>query len=519
MGSILIPRAFNHRRPGLAYSSLPLHVPGLSRIDTEALLQKYDANSDHVLDVTEFSRLVADLRALANARANAPSFPARLTPDKFPRPGALPAPPSQRDVQINVAASAAAAAKAAAAAAASAATTAALISECEAGTDKTHKAMADRATAALAGLKKAADAVRAADRFSTLADVHPEGGDEPSLVQSLEAMQAAVKSVTAPAIAAAEEAAGSAAALFETLGAGGDGRVQVSRLHGALESLAAVADVGDLLQALSRFDRSDELTLHQYADLTREIKVAREIRARASSVACGGMGQTGTSSGSTRNAQHDQGTGDLVYRKGASSHCGRGGGEAGVGRVEPARRSVRVAPGGSAEWHSTSGGASGVSLPVSEEAMWEDLRTTKRLLRQMAREPGGPLERAGAFHTSGGDAVSCSHALQAAARLEELHPDGAFAEFGMESWCLEDSKKNRPLLADIASLLFEWPHAAVRIHATQPSSSASNASLAKSFRLWFPREHLDTQATVAQGRTVSCRRVLLNSGIEPERIR
>jgi hypothetical protein len=455
------------------------------------------------LDVAEFSRLVADLRALATARADTPAFPARAA-GAFPRPGALPQPPLRRDVQVNVAASAAAAAKAAAVAAASAATTAAMLSQCEAASadQAEHRAAASKAEAALQALRTAANGVRAANGFATLAGCQSLGGAETSLTQSLEAMQQAVNSVSSPAIAAAEEAAGSAAALFESLGAGADGTVGVSRLRGALASLAGVADVRDVVEALGRFDRSDALSLHQYAQLAREVKVARQMRARA--VAGGERSSSGASK-----------------LWGGCDSCARGGAAGGkapsVGRAKPPSGANTC---GAADWHPASCGCTGGGRPaggISEEAMWEDLRTTKRLLRQMAREPGGPLERAGAY--GDGSTAAASHALQATARLEAMHPGGAWAEFAAESWSLEDSSANRPLIADVAAILFDFPHTAVRVVATQPASSSSVPEHARSFRRWFPKEDMDTQATVAQGRAVSCRRVLLNSGIEPARIR
>lgn len=482
-------------------------------MDTEALLQKYDAPlgdgaTGLLLDVAEFSRLMADLRALARARADAPAFPARPGAS-FPRPGALPKSPLRRDVQINVAASAAAAAKAAAAAAASAATTAAMLSQCEAGAaDRAeHRAAASKAAGALQALRKAANAVRAANGFATLAGNQPLGSAEPSLTQSLEAMQQAVHSVSAPAIAAAEEAAGSAATLFESLGASADGTVSVFRLRGALASLAGVADVRDMLDALGRFDHAQALSLHQYAQVAREVKVARQMRTRAANAA-------GAATGEPLSSGVGRAGGDSCVRGGTSG--GRTGAVASVGRVKPPP-AARLQH-GAADWHPSSGGMGGgrQAGAISEEAMWEDLRTTKRLLRQMAREPGGPLERAGAC---GGPGAAASHALQATARLEQMHAGRGWAEFAADSWSLEDSGANRPLLADVAALLFDFPHAAVRVVATQPASSSSAPDHARSFRRWFPKEDMDTQATVAQGRAVSCRRVLLNSGIDPARVR
>jgi hypothetical protein len=314
-------------------------------------------------------------------------------------------------------------------------------------------------------------------------------------------MEQAVHSVSAPAISAAEEAAGSAAALFESLGASADGTVSVSRLRGALASLAAVADVRDVLDALKMFDAAQSLSLHQYAQVAREVKVARHMRSRAASVA---GAATHAPSGACRVESCGGGAG------------GTSGAIASIGRVKPPPNARP--PRGAADWHPSSCGMGGGRQgdAVSEEVMWDDLRTTKRLLRQMAREPGGPLERAGSYTGTG---PASSHALQAATKLEQMHAGHAWAEFAADSWSLEDASGNRPLLADVAALLFEFPNAVVRIVATQPVSSSSAPDHARSFRRLFPKEDMDTQATVAQGRAVSCRRVLLNLGIDPARVR
>ena len=80
------------------------------------------------------------------------------------------------------------------------------------------------------------------------------------------------------------------------------------------------------------------------------------------------------------------------------------------------------------------------------------VRTTKRLLRQMASEPGGPLERAGAI----GDASSSAQVLRATDRVQHFC-NGSAVQFDSDSWCLEDQAGNRPILAEIASTMLAFP--------------------------------------------------------------
>ena len=272
-----------------------------------------------------------------------------------------------------------------------------------------------------------------------------------SLTQKLDEMAVAVNAVEAPATGIAAKAAGAACALFEAIGTDADRTVSVSRLERALTALSDVADVSEALEALRRCPHEARLTQDEYASLAREVSVTRQLR------------------------RHTQ----------------------------PNNQSR------AAEWHHQDRLRG--EGPAGEEDRWVDMRTTKRLLRQMADSGGSRACGVQVPHGTEEEARQAVECLRDRLAVRTV-------EFAPESWSLEENPHNRLLLASVADVLLAHPSVAVHVLATQSRPSDDRPEHARLFRLWFPKEDAHSHATLAHGRAISCRRVLLNAGVEPERI-
>ena len=272
-----------------------------------------------------------------------------------------------------------------------------------------------------------------------------------SLTQKLDEMAVAVNAVEAPATGIAAKAAGAACALFEAIGTDADRTVSVSRLERALTALSDVADVSEALEALRRCPHEARLTQDEYASLAREVSVTRQLR------------------------RHTQ----------------------------PNNQSR------AAEWHHQDRLRG--EGPAGEEDRWVDMRTTKRLLRQMADSGGSRACGVQVPHGTEEEARQAVECLRDRLAVRTV-------EFAPESWSLEENPHNRLLLASVADVLLAHPSVAVHVLATQSRPSDDRPEHARRFRLWFPKEDAHSHATLAHGRAISCVRVLLNAGVEPERI-